>query len=311
MAHSPITGGRGPALVARGDCFRTASWGSPSFVQVVPKPVWTVNFDKGRAIILGQDLIEQWITTLKKCLVMTFLPFAISILEIEDWLSQSWGCLGDLSVSRMDPLCALLSFQVLGEAHQLLSEFPIFENAPFERLQFWSELADVKFVWVHVYGLPLRAWIPEVLQAIGNFLCNVLEIDPFTTFNKNFLYSRFRVAWYPDLSSLKFIPLKVGDTWIYLGVQVENDWPIVKAASTPPEVLLPLPEEVLSLSFLFPSMRGPLVCCRLEERERWEEEEWREREERKWILLLYLLCLQQKRVHAFIDQKYNKKGKTP
>lgn len=164
-----------------------------SFSQVASSQIWTILNGNGKSVILGNLLVDMRSEVLKKWLVGNLSPTSIDISSVEDWISD-WGCNGTFTVNKIDSFQALISFEMEEEGSWLLKEFPVLHDSPFSSLAFWSVGMDSRSVWIRVSGIPVRAWFPEALNAIGAFLGRVLEVEPFTSSGRHFHFAIYRVV---------------------------------------------------------------------------------------------------------------------
>lgn len=89
----------------------------------------------------GKDLVARRSNQLKNCPIGTLPSPAAAIPSLRDWISE-WGCIGDITVSRISSSQVLISFEVVEEASRLLKELSSLQAVPFSNLTFWASNFD-------------------------------------------------------------------------------------------------------------------------------------------------------------------------
>ncbi|GKV45597.1 hypothetical protein SLEP1_g52662 [Rubroshorea leprosula] len=123
--------------------------------------------------------------------------------------------------------------------------------AYFDRIKFWtpSDIAEERFVWVRIQGLPIHAWSEESLSTIGNHVGNLVSIDEYTLSKECLDAARILVSTKSKLAINEEFILKVKNNSFHIAVVEENwrtdPWWLKKAVSSIAE------SEVSSTEFKF------------------------------------------------------------
>ncbi|GLU00543.1 hypothetical protein SLE2022_179040 [Rubroshorea leprosula] len=111
-------------------------------------------------------------------------------------------------------------------------------TAYFDRIKFWapSDIAEERFVWVRIQGLPIHAWSEESLSTIGNQVGKLVSIDEYTLSKECLDAARMLVSTKSKLAINEDFILKVKNNSFHIAVVEENwrtdPWWLKKTASS-------------------------------------------------------------------------------
>ncbi|GKV36093.1 hypothetical protein SLEP1_g44261 [Rubroshorea leprosula] len=97
--------------------------------------------------------------------------------------------------------------------------------AYFDRIKYWapSDIAEERFVWVRIQGLPIHAWSEESLSTIGNHVGKLVSIDECTLSKECLDAARILVSTKSKLEINEDFILKVKNNSFHIAV-VEENW---------------------------------------------------------------------------------------
>ncbi|GKU88292.1 hypothetical protein SLEP1_g2574 [Rubroshorea leprosula] len=97
--------------------------------------------------------------------------------------------------------------------------------AYFDRVKYWapSDIAEERFVWVRIQGLPIHAWSKESLSTIGNHVGKLVSIDEYTLSKECLDAARILVSTKSKLAINEDFILKVKNNSFHIAV-VEENW---------------------------------------------------------------------------------------
>ncbi|GKU96309.1 hypothetical protein SLEP1_g9557 [Rubroshorea leprosula] len=111
-------------------------------------------------------------------------------------------------------------------------------TAYFDRIKYWapSDIAEERFVWVRIQGLPIHAWSEESLSTIGNQVGKLVSIDEYTLSKECLDAARMLVSTKSKLAINEDFILKVKNKSFHIAVVEENwrtdPWWLKKIASS-------------------------------------------------------------------------------
>ncbi|GLT47288.1 hypothetical protein SLA2020_209950 [Shorea laevis] len=97
--------------------------------------------------------------------------------------------------------------------------------AYFDRIKYWSpsDIAEERFVWVRIQGIPLHAWSEESLTTIGNHVGKLISIDEYTLSKECLDVARILVSTKTQLTINEEFILKVKNNRYRIAL-IEENW---------------------------------------------------------------------------------------
>ncbi|RVX02242.1 hypothetical protein CK203_028314 [Vitis vinifera] len=125
--------------------------------------------------------------------------------DIEKWgkfWAKSWDLKGNLGLAKLNKRKALLEFEDLEEARQVVSSGSCTWEGTQVRLEHWSPRSgcwdrgeERRDVWVRIVGLPISLWSPEILRRVGDACGGFITADENTRSMRDLQWARILVKW--------------------------------------------------------------------------------------------------------------------
>ncbi|XXG82969.1 hypothetical protein AAC387_Pa10g0839 [Persea americana] len=85
--------------------------------------------------------------------------------------------------------------------------------------------------WIRLHGVSLQAWNEGVFRLLGGFIGHTIEVDHHTLEKEVLAYGRVKILTSKICKLPLEIPLSVGDLFISIKVEEEEDPPFLSATN--------------------------------------------------------------------------------